>query len=431
MLFLLILAGDIEKNPGPLDTCPCETIVKPKPPIVKCSKCNQKWHISCVGLEGITNGALEKIKAWQCALCIELPTSIRDKLSEALIGHSAKQLTNVIENIKDMEKNIMEKITEKEINIIDKIEEKERGIIVKIEENENNIKEKIEEKEGNEIDNQDFPHLKAVMNNLQKKVDDTNKKVRYQMRRDQDDPAELEKDKLTRIVLKPKAVDIRNSKDLRKKFNEYYPNALLKYARISVGGSYVFQFDDEDAAIQVTNQWNKAHFEGNAGIVRIADKNRTGIVKFVYDDLTEEQIVNDIQEKYPGVQYELFKKEEEFTGMIKVTFKDEDQLNMVIANKFGLCGRKYITEIFKHKPRVIICNTCCRFGHVSRLCRSKDKPVCRKCSQEGHESKDCSADPAEYKCVHCGEHEHATGSYTCRVVKEKLQEIIDRQDGGR
>ena len=291
-----------------------------------------------------------------------------------------------------MEKNIMDTITEKETNIIEKIEE-----------NESNIKEKIEEKEGNEADIQENPYLKAVMNNLQKKVDDTNKKVRYQIKKDQDDPAELEKAKLTRIVLKPKAVNIRNSRDLRKKFNEYYPNALLKFARISAGGSYVLQFDDEEAAIGVTNQWNNAHFEGNAGIVRLADKNKTGIVKFVYDDLTEDEIVNDIQDKYPGVQYELFKRGEEFTGMIKVTFQDEAQLNTVIANKFSLCGRKYITEVFKHKPRVIICNTCTRLGHVSRLCRSKDKPVCRKCSQEGHESKDCHADPADYKCVHCGE----------------------------
>jgi hypothetical protein len=335
----------------------------------------------------------------------------------------------VIENIKDMEKNIIDKITEKEINIVDKIEENERSIIDKIEENETKIKEKIEEKENNGIDNQEFPHLKAVMNNLQKKVDDTNKKVRHHMRRDPDDPAELEKDQLTRIVLRPKAVGIRNSRDLRKKFNEYYPNALLKHARISAGGSYVLQFDDEGTAVEVTNQWDKAHFEGNAGIVTLADKNRTGIVKFVYDDLSEEQIANDIEDKYPGVQYELFKKGDEFTGMIKVTFQNEAQLNTVIANKFGLCGRKYITEVFKHKPRVITCNTCCRFGHVSRLCRSKDKPVCRKCGQDGHESKDCSTDPAHHKCAHCGEHDHSTGSYSCRVMKEKLQELIDRQDG--
>ena len=132
---------------------------------------------------------------------------------------------------------------------------------------------------------------------------------------------------------------------------------------------------------------------------------------------------------YPDVEFELFKREGEFTGMIKVSFKDEAQLKSVIANKFNLCNRRYITEQFIHKPRVIKCNTCQRFGHVSRLCRSKNNPVCGKCSVEGHETKDCSANAAEYKCFHCGENDHITGSYNCSVVKEKLQELLDRQDG--
>jgi hypothetical protein len=152
-------------------------------------------------------------------------------------------------------------------------------------------------------------------------------------------------------------------------------------------------------------------------------------VKFVYDDLEEEEIENDIKDKYPGVEYELFKKEGAFTGMIKVTFKDETQLNSVIANKFNLCHKRYLTEPFKHKPCVIKCNICQRFGHVSRLCRSKDKPVCGKCSQEGHETKDCTADENDYKCFHCGKDDHITGSYSCETVKEKLQELLDRQNG--
>jgi hypothetical protein len=54
------------------------------------------------------------------------------------------------------------------------------------------------------------------MKKLEKKVNDTNKQVRNQIRKSDEDHTEGIKDKLTRIVLKPKAVDIRNSKDLRK-----------------------------------------------------------------------------------------------------------------------------------------------------------------------------------------------------------------------
>ena len=84
-------------------------------------------------------------------------------------------------------------------------------------------------------------------------------------------------------------------------------------------------------------------------------------------------------------------------------------------------------EPFVHKPRVIKCNICQRFGHVSRLCRSKDKPVCGKCSTEGHETKDCTKDDNEQKYFHCGKGDHITGSYACEKVKEKYQELIDRQ----
>ena len=153
-------------------------------------------------------------------------------------------------------------------------------------------------------------------------------------------------------------------------------------------------------------------------------------MKFVYDDIEEQEIKDEIEHNYPGVQYELFHRDEEFTGMIKVTFKDEDELNRVIASKFKIRYKNYIVEPFKHKPRVIKCNTCQRFGHISRLCRSKNKPVCGKCSTVGHETKDCTKDTTEYKCYHCGSNEHLTGSYACEKVKEKFQELIDRQENG-
>ena len=114
--------------------------------------------------------------------------------------------------------------------------------------------------------------------------------------------------------------------------------------------------------------------------------------------------------------------------MIKVTFKDELELNTVIANRFHIDRRVYITEPFKHKPRVIKCNVCQRFGHVSRLCRAKLNPVCGKCCQS-HETKNCQAEEADFKCYHCSKTDHITGSYSCEKMKEKYQELIDRQNG--
>ena len=190
----------------------------------------------------------------------------------------------------------------------------------------------------------------------------------------------------------------------------------------------MLEFENEEDIKRTEDSWNTDHFGGNSGLVEANERNCTGLVKFVYDDIEEEEITNHINQDYPGNKHELFKRGGVFTGMIKVTFSNEDQLKQAITNKFKIGRGLYITEPFKHKPRVIKCNTCQRFGHVSRLCRSKDKPVCGKCTKD-HETKDCTADESEYKCYHCSKTDHITGSHTCHIVKEKLQELLDRQNG--
>ena len=122
-------------------------------------------------------------------------------------------------------------------------------------------------------------------------------------------------------------------------------------------------------------------------------------------------------------------KDGEFTGMIKVEFKNEVELNIAIRDKFKIGYRKYITVPFEQKPRVIKCNICQLMGHISRRCRNKDKPRCGKCSQEGHETKDCETPENLHKCFYCGQKDHITGKYSCPKIKEKLQELKDRRDG--
>ena len=392
--FLLIIAGDIEENPGPTDLnkCPCKENTREQNH--KCSECKQAWHVTCIGLNGITEGALSKLKSWKCVLCNTLPVDIQSKFEE-----------RIKENILPI-KELIEKV---EQNILEKIEE-------------------IKETRTNDAEGITYKDI--LVKDLEKKVNETNRLMRNQLRQNDDNKNEQENDKLKRIVLKPKDIAIRNSRDLRKKFNQYYPDVFLKHARISAGGSYVFEFEEEEAANQLEQDWSENHFAGNSGLVKLNDRNRTGLVKFVYDDIQEEQIENDIKTNYPEVKYELFKKEEQFTGMIKVIFMSEADLKQAIANKFTISHRKYYVEEFKRKPRVIKCNVCQRLGHVSRLCRSKDNPRCGKCSQEGHETKDCNAEPADHKCFHCSKTDHITGSYSCHIIKEKLKELQDRQDYG-
>ena len=402
--FLLILSGDVETHPGPedpedLSQCPCDETLFCKS--IKCVKCTQQYHILCVGLDGITNAALEKLRNWYCPLCLVLPDKIKKKMVEKfeLQSDTNNDLDKILRNIKEAEKNI-----------IDKIDNKSKEVI-----------------QG------ESPYLASAMKKLEKQVNENNKLVKNQIENSEENKQAKEKEiKLTRIVIKPIDRNIKNSRDLREEFRKSFPDIHPDLARISAGGSFVFKFKTEQDAEEVQSKWNKDLFGGNSGIIKINDRNKVGIVKFAYcTGYDENEIIEEIENNYPGVKPELFKKDGQYTGMIKVTFKDETELQAAITNKFNIFNRKYITEMFISKPRVIKCNICQLFGHVSRRCRNQDKPVCGKCSTEGHETKDCKANENELKCYHCNKNDHTTGSYKCEKTQEKLQVLKDRRDNGQ
>ena len=54
---------------------------------------------------------------------------------------------------------------------------------------------------------------------------------------------------------------------------------------------------------------------------------------------------------------------------------------------------------------------------------------CGKCCSFDHETRTCTVQPDKYKCAHCGEN-HITGSRSCRVIKEKVEEITSRTHYG-
>ena len=206
---------------------------------------------------------------------------------------------------------------------------------------------------------------------------------------------------------------------------------MVTEARITAGGSYYLEFEKLEDAQKVQQNWKEEYLGGNSGMVSVGENNRTGMVKFVHHrDISEQDIEQSIKANYPESRYELFKKGDKFLGLIKVTFKDERQLEEVLENKFKLCNRLYLVEKFIHKPKVIKCNVCQGFGHVSTHCRRKNQPNCGQCGQSGHESKNCTAPEEDHQCFHCKSKEHKTGSYKCGKVQE-IQEVLTqkRQDG--
>ena len=390
--YLILLAGDVERNPGPEKSCPCEQ-KELEEKTIKCEKCEIIWHETCIGIKGTTPKALEKVSISHCMMCIEIP-KIKEK-----INHTNESNRITIVNLKTMEQNIIAAISE--------------------------------DKQKQAISPHNTPFKEAVM----KKVEETNRLVKVQMRNSNGNIIE-EKEKMdrTKLIRKPLNVNITNSQKLRAALDNCleeagFRNIGIIEARITAGGSYKIEFEKLEEAQRIQQNWKEEYLGGNSGMVNLGEQNRTCMVKFVHHNLTEEEIDESIKTNYPGARHELFKKKDKFLGLIKVTFKEEQQFKEVLKNKFKLCSRLYMTEEFIHKPRVIKCNICQGFGHMSTPCRRKLHPNCANCGQ-GHETVNCTTAEEDHKCFHCKSTEHKTGSYKCKKVQEILEGLkTAKQDG--
>ena len=71
LLILIILAGDIEMNPGPRSQCRlCKKYCKASEKSVKCDECEKRFHISCINLEEKELLELESGNgSWYCTNC--------------------------------------------------------------------------------------------------------------------------------------------------------------------------------------------------------------------------------------------------------------------------------------------------------------------------------------------------------------------------
>lgn len=135
---------------------------------------------------------------------------------------------------------------------------------------------------------------------------------------------------------------------------------------------------------------------------------------------------------YQHAEVDLFHRDDKFTGTIKVTFNTSDELDRAIENPIKILDQRYRVEKYSYRPRVIKCNYCQKFGHISRICRSKveEKPAtCGKCSGSGHETSECEVTAANYKCYHCsGKHE--AGNKKCEIMKQKMEDLLSRGNYG-
>ena len=230
---------------------------------------------------------------------------------------------------------------------------------------------------------------------------------------------------------------VRTSPDIREPIYKAYPGVVIRNARTTAGGSLLIELDNKATADRVKNNWNKDLFGGNKGVVNRKINPPAGIIKHIPkstldENTTEEDIINEILSSYPEANVDIFKRNDKFTGTIKIEFKSEEDFETAMKNRVKIFEQNYIMERYQYRPKVIICRYCQIFGHVYRVCGNRNKgykPRCGKCTSTDHETKDCTKNPEEYKCSHC-EKNHETGSRVCEVFKSKLESIEEGTHNG-
>ena len=179
-----------------------------------------------------------------------------------------------------------------------------------------------------------------------------------------------EKLKRTRVVARPGNTQIRTSRDIRREFNKNHKEIVIKHCRLTASGSLFFEFDNEDVAKRVHANWSLAYFGGNSGMRTPGESNTTGIIKHVYDDLSEDEmkngLMNNYEEDIESCEFLKRRSDNSFMGLIKVVFKSREKLQAAIADRIKLGDQRYIVEEYKWKSRVIKCNKCQSWGHIHR-----------------------------------------------------------------
>ena len=67
---------------------------------------------------------------------------------------------------------------------------------------------------------------------------------------------------------------------------------IIQNCRIKAGGSFKIELDTEQEAESLEANWSKELFRGNQGIVPPETLNTSGIIKHVYEEVEESELVD-------------------------------------------------------------------------------------------------------------------------------------------
>ncbi|XP_071580218.1 uncharacterized protein [Temnothorax nylanderi] len=142
---------------------------------------------------------------------------------------------------------------------------------------------------------------------------------------------------------------------------------------------------------------------------------RTGIIRDIPQSLTIENLLENLESSPKTIEAHRLNRRikdgnsyrYEPSRSVCVKFAGQSLPNSVSIFKVR-------HTIFLFVPKVKICFSCYRAGHISKVC--KDKPCCLYCGKDKHdEGIECSNKDSPYKCINCGG-PHLAKSFDCPII---------------
>ncbi|KYQ60791.1 hypothetical protein ALC60_00138 [Trachymyrmex zeteki] len=145
---------------------------------------------------------------------------------------------------------------------------------------------------------------------------------------------------------------------------------------------------------------------------------RTGVVKNVPLDISEETILKEFNSPTKIISVRRLQRK------VRMNSKDEllPSLSVLVKFQGQLLSRAlsymYVSfPVLPYIPRVLMCFSCLRFGHISADCKST--PRCARCGQNRHDNQEHRRNLPP-KCCNCGQ-EHLPSSAKCPMYIRQRQ----------
>lgn len=163
-------------------------------------------------------------------------------------------------------------------------------------------------------------------------------------------------------------------------------------------GNIMVQLSDQHMVDRVIDSWDHTNF-GRSKTRKTVQPNRNcGVLKGVPLDIQETEIEKELEDQgFSNVTAKRFKKNNQDTRAVKVTFDSQRDLHQAIEKRVLIQHLTFRVEEMAYTPTVVQCFNCRRFNHVASRC-NREK-ICHLCSDLYDETHD-SCNKIR-RCINC------------------------------